>query len=164
MELLAARDEVKLSRLRSREFENALILAAHRESIPVGAPIVYHTVHAHEFVAGDMRWAQCMGARAGLIAAHCGMRGAQGVFLNTWAKKVEIWIDSTPVGVAQLHYQLGISKPTIERFCNERGVPPHIVVPFFDRIRTDQFVNPANTFPFTPDCEDTFQKMLRLAN
>ncbi len=165
MELLAARNNIELARIRSLEFEQALVAAARREPIPEGSPILYHTVHWHEVLgAGGKQWAECMGARAGLIAAHCALNGAIGTFSNVWAEKVEIWIDSTLQGCAQLRYRRGISRATIERYCQERDVPAHIVVPFIDRLWPEQLVNPANTFPFTPDCEDTFQKMVRLAN
>lgn len=168
MELIATNDKAELRRLRSREFERALIAAARAVPVPSGDWMPYREVFKREFVAAGNLAEQCMVAKAMLISKHClqeGVKPMLKVYRETeWETRIEVWINSCPMGTRMLPYRQGLYRQQIQILCEEMHVPYQLVIPFCDRLELCERYNPANTFPFTPDCEAVFWKMVRLAN
>lgn len=154
------RNGAELARIRSRKFERELIEAARRAAIPGGASILYRSVG----ISQSGSYANAI-ARAQLIQAFCASHGVEGFPLSQgWNDEINIHIYSTDVGCLQLDYQLGLLRVSIERKCEMWGVSSRSVVPFIDEVTLNTRINPALTFPFTPDCDETFRKFLRFAN
>ncbi len=163
MELLDVNNYAELERIRGRAFETELIEAARHEPIPLGSLVLYATVRKQHY-AGFTDWHTLCLTRASAIAAHCELQQVQEVWIRDVNERYEIHISSTPLGCSQLRYRLGLFRSALETFCRNHFVKCTDAFPYIERLPESGRMNPANTFPNTPDCEDVIQKMFRCAN